>query len=253
MEEPGPQLAMIEPTALADADKYFVESAAKRIEILCDLKKLPAIVTAWFNDGREFLLTAVLHVDADASTLLMDTGSDAERNRKALAAGRLICVASHSKVQVQFNCTDIAQEIWQGENVFRCALPDKLLRLQRREYERLTTPAEAPLMCTLQLADGMRARINIIDISPGGVAIIDYSGSLQLKPHDVFTRCSIEFPDAGTLTADIEIRNTYNVTTRDGDTAHRAGCAFLELPAPVAAAIERYTARVMRERETERS
>lgn len=251
LEEPGPQQAMIEATALADAGQYLVEPAAARAQILRDLMRLPAIVTAWFDDGREFLLTAVLQVDTDSNSLWLDTAADAGRNRKALAAGRLVCVASHRKVKVQFTCSNISEDPCDGEAAFRCALPDTLMRLQRREYQRLTTPADTPLMCTLHLDDGMQARIGIVDISPGGMAIIDYSGSLQLRPHDVFPHCSIEFPDNEAVTTTIEIRNTYHVTTRDGATAHRAGCAFVDLPAELAIAVSRYTGRVADDREAQ--
>lgn len=54
--------------------------------MLRNLIRKGALITAHFDQGKSFLLTALLALSEDGEQIFLDIGSNAEMNRKALAA-----------------------------------------------------------------------------------------------------------------------------------------------------------------------
>lgn len=248
MEDTKQHLQKLEVTALADYGQYQITSLLEKAEILTNLSKKPEMITAYFPGSNDFILTSVLEVDPKKQTFILDSSNDEQSNRRVLQSEQLLCVTSQDKVKIQFTVNNMRAEIYKGESAFCCPLPQKMLRLQRREYYRLTAPVASPLKCFLTLEDGSAREIEIVDISTGGVGIVDYGVDMELEPHMVFHQCTIEFPEHGTVTTDIEIRNTYLVTLENGQSAKRAGCTFINLSSAMRAIIQRYVHALDRQR-----
>lgn len=238
---------LVEP---ADYAKYLLHGKTEVIFVLQALRAAADRVTAYFNDGKDFLLTSVIAVDDHGLTL--DYGSDAEMNRRALAADKLFCAASHEKVRVQFLLRGLKRVDAADGPAFRAELPESVLRLQRREYYRLTTPIARPLKCQLSLtaADGGQRKVeaSIIDISGGGLAIMVPPVGVEFTAGMEFPSCRVELPEVGFIVATLQVRNLFEVTLRSGGHVSRAGCQFLDLPGPMLTLVQRYIVRVERER-----
>ena len=159
-----------------DYGKYLLHAKKEIVFILRAMCDKGVLITVYFNQGNDFLLTTLLAVSADGGSMLLDPGSNAEMNRKALESDKLIFTAMHDKVKIQFTVKHLASTEFKGREAFRAAVPGELLRLQRREFYRLTTPVANPLRCVipLRLADGSRTTIEttVVDISGGGLAVI---------------------------------------------------------------------------------
>jgi flagellar brake protein len=244
---------LLEP---ADYTQYLLRT---RNEILFVLRSLVAAgdgVTVYFNQGRDFFLSPIIAVDDNEITL--DFGSSPTMNRRALAADRLFGVASHEKVRIQFLLQGVREVVFEGQPAFRAALPETLLRLQRREYYRLTAPVARPLKCQIPLAsdDGKPASfrdVNIIDISGGGLAVMAPPSGVLFAPEMTFPNCRIELPEVGVLIATLQVRSIFEVTLRSGAQVSRAGCQFLNLPGPMLTLVQRYIIKVERERKARES
>jgi c-di-GMP-binding flagellar brake protein YcgR len=235
----------------SDDDSRFQLEGRTEIQFLLKaMMKSGDLITAYFNEGNDFLLTALLEVD-DAG-LMLDYGASAEMNRKAQAANRLVLIAAHDKVKVQFALPHLKPATHNGRPAFAAPLPERVLRLQRRDYFRLTAPVAQPLKCRLSLIqeDGTRRAIEaqVLDISGGGIAIMSPPSGFEFAVDQVFENCDLELPEIGPVRSGLRVRNVFEVTLRNGAKVKRSGCQFVGLPGNMLNRIERYIMRVERER-----
>ena len=250
--EENPQLRF-ELMQADDYGKYLLHSKKEILFILRAMCDKGALITVYFNQGNDFLLTTLLSVAADGSAMLLDPGSNAEMNRKALASEKLTFIATHDKVKIQFSVKHLARTEYEGREAFRAAIPGELLRLQRREFYRLTTPIAHPLRCVIpvKLADGTKTTIEttVVDISGGGLAVMTPPPEgVEFETDHLFENCRIELPDVGTVLATLRVRNIFEFTLRNGSKSKRSGCQFIDLPGHMMTLIQRYIIRVERER-----
>lgn len=245
--------ALLEPT---DYTQYLLRTKNEILFILRGLLASTDHLTIYFNEGRDFLLSAVIQVDDEGLTL--DYGGSMEANQRALAAERLFCVTTHDKIRVQFALRGLRQIDYQGQPAFRTALPESVLRLQRREYYRLTTPVAHPIKCQIPvMKEGglcfTTMEANVVDISGGGLAMMVPPAGLIFSAGDVFENCRIELADVGVLITTLKVRNVFDVTLRTGTQVARAGCQFANLPRQMLTLIQRYIIKVERERKARES
>lgn len=243
--------ARIELMATDDDSRFELHSRTEIQFLLNGLAKAGDLITAYFNEGNDFLLTSLLQVDEDG--LILDLGASAEMNRKALVAAKLILVTSHDRVKIQFSIPGVKQTTHKDRPAFAAALPAKVLRLQRRDYFRLTAPIAQPLRCKLSLAPqgGGKAQqfeAQVLDISGGGIAVVSPPSGQEFSVDQVFESCELELPDIGPIRAGLRVRNVFEVTLRNGAKVKRSGCQFVDLPGTMLNRIERYIMKVERER-----
>jgi len=178
-------------------------------------------------------------------------------NRKAAASDKLVFIATHEKVKIQFTLNRLRATVHGGRDALRGDVPDALLRLQRREYYRLTAPVANPLKCSIpvKLADGSQTLVatTVIDISGGGLAMMAPPEGVEFETDHLFENCRIDLPDVGTLNATLRVRSIFEVTLRSGARVKRSGCQFVDLPAHMTTLIQRYIIRVERERKARES
>jgi len=244
--------------ALLQNDEYsqfMLRTAAEIQLVLRGLYDHVSQITVFFNEGKDMLLTTLAEVADDY--LVLDYGPSSEMNRKALEAEKHFCVTTLDKVRVQFILRSFAKIEKDGRPAFRSALPDEVLRLQRREYYRLVTPIVRPLKCTIPIPlqdDSIHLHeANVYDVSGGGLGI---SAPAEVIPFDtemVFQNCRLELPEVGFLIASLKVKSIYEQTLRSGAHVRRAGCEFVKLPGPMATQLQRYIIKVERERKARES
>lgn len=231
-----------------DDGKYRIASKVEIVAILRDLLKAGELVTAYFNSGRDFVVTAVLEVDAERGFAVLDSGADPKQNERLLASGQISATTSQHGVRIQFKTGPVQAISFDGRPAFRVPVPDSLVKLQRREYYRMSTPLMRPVKCELPTADGTRAQVVIADISVGGVCLMGEPEGLALEPGHILPGCRVLLPDMGTVTTDLVVRNSYAVTLKNGTIARRTGCEFVRLGAQQEAMVQRYIMKLDRER-----
>lgn len=238
--------------------KFLLYSRSEIIFVLRNLIQKNAMITVYFDAGNSFFLTAVLALSADNSKIIFDYGSDETMNRRAVQASKLIFTTMIDKVKVQFSLTGLSKTSYEGRAAFIGALPEVLLRLQRREYFRLSTPIASPLRCTIPSRRPDNTpfvmQSQLLDISGGGLGLmIDPEDKPNYPTGRVFAECKIALPDEGLLSATLCVRNTFDVTTKTGARHVRVGCEFIDLTGPRLTMIQRYITRIERERKARMS
>lgn len=236
-----------------DFSQYLLHSKAEIMAVLRSLMQKGVLITAHFDQGKSFFLTSMVSLLPDSTGFILDVGSDEEMNAKALKATKLILTAIVDKVKIQFSVDRVTPTVYEGRPAFLAAVPEKLLRLQRREFFRLSTPIANPIrVCALINNDGQPAKsidIPLLDISGGGVGLMaSLDLAAQLEKGRMLDNCKIMLPDEGLLVATLCVRNMFDVTTRSGSRYVRVGCEFVDLPAARLTVVQRYITRVERER-----
>lgn len=241
-----------------DYSKFLLHSKSEIVFVLRSLIQKRAMVTVYFDQGKSFMLTSLIAFSADNSEFILDIGSDREMNRKALAADKLIFTTSVDKVKIQFSLNKLSDTNHDGHPAFRAALPETLLRLQRRDYFRLSTPIASPIKCIIpmQRDDGsaLIAEVQLLDISGGGVGLMVHTDQSGLYETEMtFKDCKISLPDEGLLVTTLRVRNAFDVTNKNGSRYVRVGCEFVDLQGPRLTMIQRYITHVERERKARMS
>ena len=235
-----------------DYSKYEVNSLTEILAILRGMIEQGSLITFYFNQGYDFLLTTLLKVSADDKTMIFDCGSNLEMNRKALQAKKINCVSSKDKVRIQFLLAGLESVKYEKRDAFQADLPDFLIRLQRREYFRLTTPMTNPARASIPLpqADGSLKVLQAVvtDIGGGGVGLNVPQGDLGFSRDAQLSGVSIELRDVGTVTVEMRVRNIHDVTSPNGKIHQHAVCQFVNISRPVRDLIQRYITKIQRER-----
>jgi flagellar brake protein len=235
--------------ALENDPRFKLSSRHEILAVLRGLQKHHAMVTIYFDDGREFVLTSIAAVDAEHEALIFEPGPDPRSNKLLMAARQLMVVSYQDRVKVQF-ATGRAHAVVDSQG-FGVPLPPALTRLQRRDYYRVDLPDGRAVKAFLRLSpDGPLQLIDVrlVNISCTGIAILTYHPGMSLEIGHVYPACSINLPGVGTISAPLEICNISDVTMKEEDRSYRVGCRFLELTEGMQTMIQRYINKLEGER-----
>ena len=238
---------MTQQTISADELEKF--TTTNRREILFYLRQLindGERVSVIFNEGHETVLTVLLDVDEDDSTLIFDWGGSETANQKLMQSDRAYFICAPHGVKNQFHTHRVHPSQYKGRQAFAAPLPDSYTRLQRREFFRLVLPMTRRLPCFIRLADGKSIQLSVVDISIGGIAVELPEGSPEFEIKQLVPRARIELKGVGNLDVDLEVRNIVEIQ-RVGKTTRRLGCQFAKVSNALENHLQRFITDVQRE------
>ena len=234
----------LDPEAFA---RYAIHDRREILQLLNSLLERREALTAYIDGGLSFV-TEVRAISPDGA-LVIDAPVDETLHARAGHAAQLVCTTRLDRVNIQFSLEATAQITHKNHPALSAALPESVLRLQRREYFRLPTPQSEPVMCSIAhtLPDGQKKTftVRILDISGGGLAIVVPPAELPFEPGMEFNQCHLDLPDNEPLVVGLKVRNLYTVE-KTGITVMRAGCEFFGLSRQMMAKIQRYMFRLER-------
>lgn len=246
---------------IASPDEYaqfFLSSRREVLHYLSLMARQRSIATAYIDEGRQFFPSSIIAVDESENLLFLDPAQADEYNRLAQSAEKITLVAKLDRIKIQIRLPTLKIQNHQGQNVLCAPIPESILRLQRREFFRLEPPLSAPIHCQLAAVqtDGSTKTfdLSLSDISGGGVSLI---GEPDMAAHfsrdTMFPDCRLEIPGEGVILVNLRVRKTVEMSPRSGHHCLRIGCEFVNLPGRRLAFIERYIARIERERKARKS
>ena len=231
--------------AIEDDSRYLLHSRSEVIHSLRELITKGAIVTAYFNQGRQFILTALLTVLPDREAFLFDSGSNHELNEKIQSSDRVIFVTALQGVKIQFTAGKPKEVQYKGKDAFIADLPLQVLRLQRREFYRLELPGFAKAECTIPGSDGEKSiTLTIHDISLGGLGLIASKQHNNYDIMQILDNCVIDLKESGKIKISLEIRNHVPITHKNGNVSVRIGCKFIAMTPAMETLIQRYMVKI---------
>lgn len=226
-----------------DLERYWLYSKFEidaLIARLCD-DRVPMTVY-WSSEGQ-FAVTQILKVDAVHSEVHFDLPNQPEQQMQLLGAAELVCVAFIEAVKLQFTIDSPRRSSEGGYPTFVSALPERVLRLQRREYYRVRTP-ESLSACCLVPYPGDRDQyesLRVLDLSVGGLAMLAYPRHFDPSVTSIVDRCYLDLPGVGTVT--VRLRVAHVETSADGQ-PRRCGCEFVDLSPQARMMLQRYVHRI---------
>jgi c-di-GMP-binding flagellar brake protein YcgR len=238
----------------AEIEKWHDYEVASRREIVALLRQIAEknqLVRLLIKGESDVCMTSILHVDPDSDTVILDRSINREQNDRIVAASKVMCETSLDKIRILFRLENLGATSFEGSGALRAAIPETLIRLQRREYYRMPTPVTNPVRVTIPLPaelGGGTAVFPLADISCGGVAILDNKQQLSTTVGDNYPNCRIELPEIGPVTTTLQIRNSQDVELLNNKTNRRIGCQFVDISRGSMAGVQRYITKLERER-----
>jgi c-di-GMP-binding flagellar brake protein YcgR len=239
-----PDYSNAQQSSLADldgADRFLLRNRNEIRALLISLARQPDIITAYFNEGKRYLLTAVLGVIDERGLLVLDFGPDDTITKQAIASGRLVCTTKHEGVPIRFSCDQLQSARFQALPAIATPLPGSIYRMQRREFFRVTTPRINGPRCEIPNPQGGEPYLlTVCDISVGGVGMIDTAGRMRADAQQRYENCRIFLPEHGEVVLNLIIRNIGSQATAAGELLPRYGASFEGMSLSDNAHLQRY-------------
>jgi c-di-GMP-binding flagellar brake protein YcgR len=227
-------------------DRYFLRGRMEIISVLNNLIHHIEPVTVYFDGGSDFIVTTLLEVGQDR--LIFDIGGDAKANQRLLHHTDCMLTAEPDGIRVQFKGGQVQRFTWGDSDAFWVPLPERIVRLQRRESYRNLLPVVKPLMVNLISPE------NVIlgewpahDLSIGGVGVTILREPRVELGQDI-PHLRMTFPSKRSVDSSCVVRHITQISQHLGGTRYRVGVAFQDLPRPMEIAIQRYLIKLEYER-----
>ena len=148
-------------------------------------------------------------------------------------------------VRNQFLCERPQATTQGGRPAFAVKLPEKYVRLQRREFFRLVLPMTQRPACFIT-HQGKTIEFATVDIGIGGVGLEAAELAFPCELNTEFSDVRIEFKGFGELRAPLAVRYAGEITkgTRQ---VKRLGCLFLKLSPAQENLVQKFMAHIQRE------
>ena len=230
-------------------EQCLVRNPKEIAQILSELEKNRSVIELTFNHGEDRCFTRIVAVDREQHAVYLDIGIDDVFNQKLVASHHVI-FSKNEGVRVGWTSHRVSIE----NGAIRIALPNSLMRLQRREFFRLPTPITNPITCYIpyqnsqNLAEKTTIELINIDVSLGGIGVAmpdPLHHALVVGAY--FETCTIDFPKVGEVHPALCIRSIRQITLRNGAIRHRIGLEFVKQSLHDQQLIHRYVTHLERQ------
>jgi flagellar brake protein len=205
--------------------------------------------TVSFGGGQEMMLTTLLEAQPAGDRLIFDCSGSAEINRRFIESDHNVFAGRPNGIHVQFTTGRAMEVVFEGGKAFSVSLPKHVVRLQRRDTFRIETPRGRQLQFFGRLTGGKLLNFPAHDISVAGLGMMTLALQDVLSPGDRLENCHFALPeDEHELFFSATIRHFTAQVGRAGQQQWRIGLHFEDMPRVEENRIQRYIAKVERER-----
>ena len=231
---------------------FEVESRREIVALLRSIGEKNQLIRMQAHGEAEVCVTSILEINAERNMVILDRPVDTGQSRRMAAASDIAFETSLDKIRIMFSSNSLEEYMHGSTPALKMAVPDTLIRLQRREYYRMNTPVSNPVRVTIPMVtdDGTANNMPfpLADISCGGIAIMDNKLVLGDTIGKNYPGCRIDLPEIGIVTVTLQIRNSLDMTLLNNKLNRRLGCQFIDLSRGTLAQVQRYITRLERER-----
>lgn len=226
-------------------DSYTLRHTGEIVAILERLRRERTLTTVEFGDGHA-IVSSLLELRRDAGTMIFDIASDAEQNRRLFASQRLSFVTELDNIHITFETAAPSLVACSDGPAAAAGLPTALVRLQRREWFRVSLPLEPAIRCTVLDRHGNASPARAVDLSCGGAGlVVDERGDALGEPgtkHELI----LSLPEVGRIAIDARLSSVQETPALQAGASSRlrVGFRFESVPPKLANQIQRYVNRV---------
>lgn len=230
---------------------FEVASRREVIALLRAIGEKNQLVRMLIKGESDVCVTSVLGVDPDSNLLILDRSINREQNERILQARRVSFETTLDKIRILFATDKVNDITLDSGAALAIDIPTTVIRLQRREFYRMSTPVSNPVKVTIPVPEdlgGGNVVLPLSDISCGGICVFDNKFTLGNTIGKNYEGCRIDLPDIGVVSTTLQVRNSVDLTLLNNKANRRLGCQFLDMSRASAAAVQRYITRLERER-----
>jgi c-di-GMP-binding flagellar brake protein YcgR len=228
-----------------DLGQFYLETRTEVVQILRSLNMHADSLAVYFDQGRNFILTALLDVRPTQETFVFDLGSNDEMNNRLLQSEKLIFVGIQDGIRVQWSTGRAVKTQYGGSAAFVAWLPQTVLRLQRRDYFRVAIPLSMMARCHIPDTGSGKEGLAVHDISVGGLCVVANSELAKAQVLDKFERCTIVLGEQlGEIQESLEVRHVTPINLRGGKAQTRVGLRFANITPADQARIQRFLVKI---------
>jgi c-di-GMP-binding flagellar brake protein YcgR len=223
-----------------DLEPFTVYSRVEILSLLQSLGSSGVLATAYFDQQAGFAVTVLLAVNPDFEEVVFDNASDASTQRRLMAAEEVVFVAFIDSIKLQFSARKAEPTTFEGKPAFRVRFPDRMLRLQRRDFFRVKTPVSRPAHCLVPYGEDKKQyeKLRLLDISVGGVGVVTYPEKFDLAAGNRVDECFLDLPGVGSVGVSLKVRHVAPLPK--DEKARAVGCEFVDLAPLARTLIQRY-------------
>lgn len=235
-----------------DLSPYRLHSRREVVALLRSIAEQKQTLSMLANHDATAIVTTILAVDEAAGKLIIDCAQREHLNDSILQSDNISFETALEQVRILFFVNGVEPCTYEDAPALQIDLPQSVIRVQRREFYRVPTPAGAPVSCSItipQSGPGEACAVTMVlqNVSGGGIAMIDAHGVLDQTIGRVYRNCRIDLPGGTLVVTSLELRNAQQVRLPNGQYANRLGCLFIDLPHGMLAAVQRYITKLERE------
>ncbi len=230
-----------------DLTPYTLRGRTEILALLNTIADQSLLTTVSFTSGPdatpEFFVSSIIEVDEHDNQLIIDSAQNPAINVAAMRSKSVKLETLLDNIRISFTLEALQFSLYEGRHALRAKIPDRLIRLQRREHFRIPVPIMHPVECTILLdkPDGTVAlTLKPTDLSFGGMGLFDDQVHLDDTVGHRYENCRINLPGVGVIFADLQVTNAQQVVLPTGKTKHRIGLGFLKLSNATGNLLQRY-------------
>jgi len=220
----------------------FTVDAAERIRLLAALAAAGETVTLYPRGADDCAVASqVLAFDPGGRGIELAFSADPTREAAFRRGGAATAVALLARVKLQFELERLALD--HPPSRLRAPLPERVVRLQRRDAYRVTPPTagQARLWISDPGSIAGERRVLLLDLSASGIAFeFDVPPAATPVGGSVLAGCRLMLPATAPIRCDLLVRTVAPQPDPPGAGSHRVGCEFVSLEPSAARAVQRY-------------
>lgn len=234
-----------------DLSRYQLVSRREIVTLLRAVAARNQLVRMQANNGADSAVTSILNVDDKNGVVIIDRAPGETTNQRVLESQDLAFETVLDNIRILFSASGAAECLHDDRPALCIAIPEAVIRLQRRDFYRVPVPVGANVRCTIQVTDPESGTagpvaLSLFNVSGGGIAVVDEKKTVPAEIGTVYKNCRIELP-GGAVEVTLQLMNARDITLHSGKHIRRLGFMFVNLPNGTLAAIQRYITKLERE------
>lgn len=243
---------VLPPLEVSDDARFGITSP---IEIAAELRAAMAqrsLVTLRYGTDNECApttLSALLDVDPEANTVVLDACQNPVIARQVLAAPVLVLEMEVRRIRVRFVSTRARAITYDGQPAMQIDFPSQISRIQRREAYRIDMPANEVVACRFlhPTLPNREIVLRVADLSVRGMGLSADEGLWHAEPNSTIKSCRIDLPGVGVVNCDARVvRVIKNLLA--GKFRLVIGCQFVQLDGKSGTLLQKYILQLERAR-----
>ncbi|NYT23878.1 flagellar brake protein [Alcaligenaceae bacterium] len=234
-----------------DEDAFLISAPLEIRSILRSIERHEALLRMHRpGSPDQSIMTTILAFDPAADRVIIDCSPDPEFNGKLLKADAVVFDTQVDRINIQFVGSELESCTYDGLPALSFPYPEKLRRIQRREFYRVEIPVGEPASCIILLAEGGRppqkVTVRMKDISAGGVALLDTDNLLPHQSGIIFRDATLALPEVGDVPVKLCVMRIHAFELPNKKEIIELGCSFNDIPKATSTLIQGYIGRLER-------